>query len=581
MVDQELSSIGNRAGQRALPTPRAVSPMADVQTWRQQLVRGALRALVVLGFLAVLASVYYSQEAGKTWQILLSIGAYTALVLITLWRRAPYTLQAGTLSFLLYGLGLYNAVSYGLAADAGIFLLAFSALAWLFFGRRVGIPALALSVLTLLVFGWAFSTGRLIVPADDLAATNRSMVSWLTTALDFLMLAGLLTISQNRLFVRLIDALMDSYSLTQEMEKVQVDLEERVKQRTQDLERHSAQLEAATQVTHHAASALDMGELVSQVATSIGNQFGFYHTGIFILDATGEWAELKAASGIRAQQILASEHRLHVGGAGSASYVTSQGEPRVVSDAMTEAMFFRSPDLPDTRSEITLPLRARNRTVGLLNLHSTQPQAFGREDVAVLQTLADHVAMAIGNAYLFQQAQESLAAERRAATQLAQQAWQGLLRAQRELGVVRNKDGIAALSPAAAAQRPEMEIARQTGKATLDASSGASLAVPVKVRDRVIGVIDARKPVGAWTQEEIALVETLTDQLGVALDSARLYQDTQRRAARERLIGEVAAHMRERLDVDGVLKAAAQDIGEKLGLHDIAIQLEVQGDKAS
>jgi hypothetical protein len=149
------------------------------------------------------------------------------------------------------------------------------------------------------------------------------------------------------------------------------------------------------------------------------------------------------------------------------------------------------------------------------------------------------------------------------------------------LGVVRNKDGLAALVPAADVQRPEMEIARQTGKATLDASSGMSLAVPVKVRDRVIGVIDARKPEGTWTQEEIALIETLTDQLGVALDGARLYQDTQRRAARERLIGEVAAHMHERLDVDGVLKAAAQDIGEKLGLHDIAIQLEVQRDKAS
>jgi GAF domain-containing protein len=146
---------------------------------------------------------------------------------------------------------------------------------------------------------------------------------------------------------------------------------------------------------------------------------------------------------------------------------------------------------------------------------------------------------------------------------------------------VRTRDGLATLTPAAGAQRPEIETARQTGKAALDPGSGMSLAVPVKVRDRVIGVIEARKPGRAWTQEEIALVETLTDQLGVALDGARLYQDTQRRAARERLIGEVAAHMRERLDVDGVLKAAAQDMGERLGLHDITIQLEVPGDKAS
>jgi GAF domain-containing protein len=375
--------------------------------------------------------------------------------------------------------------------------------------------------------------------------------------------------------------LAQSRRLAKEIEKERGRLAEQVVERTRALERHSAQLEAAAQVTHHAASALDMDELVSQVVTSIGNQFGFYHTGIFILDATGEWAELKAASGVRAQQLLASEHRLHVGGAGGASFVASQGEPRIVSDAMTEVMFFRSPDLPDTRSEITLPLRARNRTVGLLNLHSTQPQAFGRDDVAVLQTLADHVAMAFGNAYLFQQVQASLATERRAAAQLAQQAWQGLLRAQRELGVVRNKDGLAAFAPAADAQRPEMEIARRTGKATLDASSGISLAVPVKVRDRVIGIIDARKPKGAWTQEEIALVETLTDQLGVALDGARLYQDTQRRAARERLIGEVTARVRESLDVDAVLKTAIREMGDALDLAEVEVRMGSSRDSRS
>jgi GAF domain-containing protein len=581
MVDQELSSIGNNAGQQKLPTPRAVSPLADVQTWRQQLVRGALRALVVLGFLAVLASIYYSQEAGKTWQILLSVGAYAALVLVTVWRRAPYTLQAGTLLFLLYGLGLYNAVGYGLAADEGIFLLAFSALAWLFFGRRVGVPALALSILTLLVFGWAFSTGRLVIPPGDLAATNTSLVSWLSTALDFLMLAGLLSISQNHLFARLIDALTGSHRLMQELEAARVDLEERVEQRTQDLARRSSYLEATAAVAHEAAATLDMQELLSRVVTLISDRFGFYYTGIFLLDATGQWAELKAASGTAGQQALARGYRLHVEGTGVVSRVARQGEPHLASEAGTDAVPFDNPDLPDTRSEMALPLQARGKIIGVLNVQSAQPQAFRREDVAVLQTLADQVAMAISNAQLFQQAQESLAAERQVAAQLAQQTWQDLLRAQRALGVVRNKNGLAALAMADDVQRPEMEIARRTGQATLDESSGASLAVPVKVRDHVVGVIDARKPEGAWTQEEIALVETLTDQLGVALDSARLYQDTQLRAARERLIGEVAAHMHERLDVEAVLKTAAQEIGKRLGLNDIAIQLEVQGDKAS
>jgi GAF domain-containing protein len=578
MVDHKLSSLEKNGGQESLPAMDVTSSGEDIRTWRRQLVQGALRVSVVVGFFAAAAGSYYDYIRQAPWTIPIYWLAYALVVLITFWRRVPYIVQAWTLIVAFYSLAIVDFVTDGRGGSGRLFFLMFLFAVGLFLGRRESIFAVVLTFLTLAGLAWAFTTGRMAVVAD---VSSTDLAGWVSNIIILLLVGIFVIASNNYLIPRLIAALAQSRQLAREIEKERGRLAEQVVERTKALERHNAQLVAASQVTQHAASALDMRELVSQVATSIGTQFGFYHTGIFILDPSGEWAELKAAFGVRAQQIMESEQRLHVGGAGGVSYVTSQGEPRIVSDAMTEAMFFRSPDLPDTRSEITLPLRARGRTVGLLNLHSVRPQAFQREDVAVLQTLADHVAMAIGNAYLFQQAQESLAAERRAAAQLAQQAWQGLLRAQRELGVVRNKDGLAALVPAADVQRPEMEIARQTGKATLDASSGMSLAVPVKVRDRVIGVIDARKPEGTWTQEEIALIETLTDQLGVALDGARLYQDTQRRAARERLIGEVAAHMHERLDVDGVLKAAAQDIGEKLGLHDIAIQLEVQRDKAS
>ncbi len=578
MVDQKLSSPEKNGSQEGLPAPEAASSREDIHTWQRQLVQGALRVSVIVGFFAAAAGSYYEYIRQAPWTIPIYWAAYAFVVLITFWRRVPYTVQAGTLIVAFYGLAVLDFVTDGRGGGGRLFLLLFLFAVGLFLGRRESIFAMALTFLTMVGFAWAFTTGRIVVTAE---AKSTDLAGWVSNVVILLLLGSFVIASHNYLIPRLMATLAQSRRLAHELEKERGRLAEQVVERTKALERHSAQLVAASQVTQHAASALDMRELVSQVVTSIGNQFGFYHTGIFILDPTGEWADLKAAFGIGAQQIMANEHRLRVGGAGAVSYVTSQGEPRVVSDAMTEPMFFRSPHLPDTRSEITLPLRARGRTVGLLNLHSTQPQTFNREYVTVLQTLADHVAMAIGNAYLFQQAQESLAAERRASAQLAQQAWQGLLRAQRESGVVRNKDGLAAFVPTADAQRPEMEIARQTGKAALDADSGKGLAVPVKVRGRVIGVIDARKPEGAWTQEEIALVETLTDQLGVALDGARLYQDTQRRAARERLIGEVAAHMRERLDVDGVLKAAAQDIGERLGLHDIAIQLEVQGDKAS
>jgi len=169
---------------------------------------------------------------------------------------------------------------------------------------------------------------------------------------------------------------------------------------------------------------------------------------------------------------------------------------------------------------------------------------------------------------LFQQAQASLETERRAYGELGRQAWQEMLRAQAGLGFRRSQEGLA---PAGDEWRPEMQTAMQTGKAVQEQAT--TLAVPIKVRDQVIGVIDARKPEGAWTQEQAAVVETLADQLGVALESARLYQDTQRRAAQERLVGQVTARMSETLDMETVLRTAICEMGEALGMAEVEVRM--------
>jgi GAF domain-containing protein len=288
---------------------------------------------------------------------------------------------------------------------------------------------------------------------------------------------------------------------------------------------------------------------------------------------------LQAASSEGGKRMLARGHRLQVGGQGIVGYVTRRGEPRIALDVGADAVFFQNPNLPDTHSEIALPLRARGRAgysdiIGALDVQSTQPQAFGQADIAVLQTLADQVALAISNAQLFQQAQEGLEVERRAAAQLTGQAWQELFHAQRELSVVRSKHGLATASDQ---QRPEIATAWRTGKITVDENTKSNLAAPVKVRDHVIGVIDAHKTEGAWTPEEIALVESLTEQMGVALESARLYQDSQRRAAREQLTGAIAARMRETLDVETVLKTALREMHDRLGLAEAEVAIEVDG----
>jgi len=352
-------------------------------------------------------------------------------------------------------------------------------------------------------------------------------------------------------------------------------LEQEVVKRTADLERRARYLEATAEVAQGAASVLEPQELLTRVVTLVSERLDFYHTGIFLLDSTGEWAVLRAASSDGGQRMLAHRHQLRVGQESVVGYVIRRGEHRIVLDVGSDAVFFDNPDLPDTHSEIALPLRARGEIIGALDVQSTEPAAFSDEDVAVLQTLADQVAMAISNAQLFQQAQESLEAERLAHGEWSHEAWRELLRTQHDLGFLRDRRGI---SPVGDLQRPEMKTALRTGKTTRSATNATNLATPIRIRDHVIGVIDARKPDGAgeWTEEQAALLETLADQLSVALESARLYQDTQRRAAREQLISEVTARMRGTLDLETMLKTAVQEVRQALGLPEVVVRLVPQ-----
>jgi GAF domain-containing protein/HAMP domain-containing protein len=367
--------------------------------------------------------------------------------------------------------------------------------------------------------------------------------------------------------------------MTAQLRELISGLGQRVAERTADLERRSIQLEAAAQVAGEAASVLDPQELLSRVVTLVSERFGFYHAGIFLVDDAAEYAVLRAASSEGGQHMLARGHRLRIGHEGIVGYVTGQGEPRIALDVGADAVFFDNPDLPDTRSEIALPLRARGEIIGALDVQSEEPGAFSKEDVAVLQTLADQVAMTISNARLFQQAQESLEAMRRVYGQISRESWSQMLRTRLYKGQRYDPQGIL---PADGQWREEMKLAAQREETILGKdSSSLTLTMPIKVRDQIIGVLDAHKPAGAggWTPEQVALMETLTEQLGLALESARLYQDTQRRAARERLTGQVASRMREILDVDSVLKTAVREIGEALQLHDMTIRLEMDGDQ--
>jgi GAF domain-containing protein len=344
------------------------------------------------------------------------------------------------------------------------------------------------------------------------------------------------------------------------LETLRANLESRVEGRTRDLQRRAVQLQVAVEVGQAVSALRDLNQLLSRVTELISERFGFYHAGIFLLDDSGEFAVLQAANSKGGQQMLAKGYSLKVGEVGIVGYVTKQGEPRIALDVGMDAIHFKNPFLPDTRSEMALPLSVGDRVLGALDVQSTMPAAFTEEDVAVLQVLANQVAIAIENVRLLGETQAALELSRRAYGELSREAWLERLQAE-PLGFHRDSHGLT--------------LTGQPGQLDTNEVDDKRMAVPIQVRGQTIGFLHARKSdrSGEWSVEEAALLNTLVDQLGVALDSARLYEETQERAERERMIGEITGRVRETLDLETVLQTAAREMRRALDLAEVEMRL--------
>ena len=558
-----MANDGERMAGAKTPPPQHQDATTSLWVWRQDLVRGILRVLVVLGGLAVVGSSYGTYLEQMYWLISFYVGAYAVLLLITFWPKMPYAVQVWTLLLLVYGLGILGLYESGLSGDGRVFLLTLPFLAAVFLGRKAGTGALIFVLLNLVAFGWAFSTGKLYLPIA-VQANTADASAWMSGTIVFGMLGALLVISLNYLLPRLASSLQQSRHLTWELEVRSEQLERWVAERTADLERRSMQLQTAAQVAREAASIHDVQRLLAESVELISEQFGFYHAGLFLIDSLGEYAELRAASSPGGQKLLARGHRLRVGQTGVVGYAAGQGELRIVRDVDDEdASYFDNPDLPQTRSEVALPLRTRERVIGVLDVQSVQVDAFSEEDVQVLQALADQLALVVTNAQLFQQVEERLAAERRSYGQLSREEWRAWMQGQRAVGFVRNQQG---LSPVDNLWRARMAESLQQGALVMDGEDKSALALPIRVHDHLIGVIDVRKPKGAgdWSETERVVLTRLGEQLGVALESARLHQATRRRAEREKLIGDIVTRVRASTAVVQVLQSTAREIGRAM-----------------
>ena len=271
--------------------------------------------------------------------------------------------------------------------------------------------------------------------------------------------------------------------------------------------------------------------------------------------------------------MLEREHKLRVGTEGIVGTVAGSDQARIALDVGEDAVYFDNPDLPHTRSEMALPLIAGGEVLGVLDVQSTEPNAFVEGDISSLQILADQLATAVQNARMLQETQEALFAARKATSEISQHGWQSLLQDIDTTGYVGLAHGevISTIEDMDADTKQSLLLGNY-----VVSEDKHSIAIPIITRGQTIGMLRLTKPMHAepWTPEEIADAESLSDQISNALESARLFNDAQQRAAREHTISTISEHLGSALDINGIMETAVRELGNIMSDAEITVQLE-------
>lgn len=328
------------------------------------------------------------------------------------------------------------------------------------------------------------------------------------------------------------------------LEALQNTLEQQVAERTK-------LLEASNEVGRVAASSLDPDELLERVINLFTEQFGYYFAAIYLLDPSEKWAEIREANGDIGKLLKQNRQKHEVSGRSMVGSAIREKAARIAQIASEEKNRYQNPLLPYTRSEIALPLMASDRVLGVLDVQSIKESDFTPDVIRTMQSMASHVAIALENARLYQEAQQNIREMRAIQQQYLLTGWSGISNPAEDLeyGVGDEPD----------------ESARQ-------------IEVPISLRDQILGEIRIENP-EAWTPEQENLVNAVATQAAVALENARLVSESRQTALRERMLAEINSKIWSSATIDGILQTAAKELGRRLDASRATIELKIEGDR--
>ncbi|MDP1545378.1 MAG: GAF domain-containing protein [Anaerolineales bacterium] len=501
------------------------------KNWREQFAIPLLIGVLVFGALALIPAVSAS-ESILLDAIFITTYLITGLVTVI---RFSYLVRMSVFLAGVFVLGLAELLTYGILGDGLFFFLAVVIFSTILLSPKAGILATAVNIAAFILFGWLMMSGQL-APFNPGAAPSK-IEDWFSASAALVMFGAVIIIGFQRLEAAFFEAQKQIDITLNTLKQERNNLENRVQERTYLLRK-------INEVGSAVSSILHADEMLEKAALQIEREFDCSFTAFYLLDVTGQWAELKEASGAAGKVMRENKRRLDLSGKHSITdaIVSKQGQINLDIQKLRS----ENPLLPYTRSQIVLPLIVGDYVLGALDMHSAKDDAFSAQDLDAYQNMANGIAIAMENANLFQEARQSLQEMQATQRQYIQGAWQSL-------------------------------TAEQTLEYALGDNDPAytnTIEVPLSLREQVIGQIQLANST-EWTPEQKNLVEAIAAQATLALENARLVEESQSSATQERLANEIIAKIWASANTDGILQTAVRELGRSLEAAEVEIELSM------
>ena len=532
-------------------SPAHIIGKEQILVLREKILQTLFLSTLALSTLVYGLLINLAIKNNDTTVIVLLTGTLIILLVLTLARKMAYAVRSISFIAILFVLGSASLILLGNSGSGFLLLITSVTVTTILLGPFAGAGSATLSLIAMLLISYGIENGQFTL-APQLPNPNTGL-GWAQSGSIFVLVVGVIGSSVSIVVVGLQRALKQSLASSKDLEEQRDTLFRAVEERTVDLERRIVQIRTATEIIRSFSSILHTEELFQYVVDLIRDQLDLYYVGFFLVDPTRQYAILRAGTGDAGQVMMATRHRLPIGGVSMIGWSIANRKPRIALDVEEEGIHFKNPQLPETRSELALPIISRNEALGALTIQSMVENAFDEDDITILQGIADSLGVALENARLFDQSQKDLAEISSLNRQYIQQSWFNETAVSRDLAFTYENPGGHATGPA-----------------------GQKLQIPIWLRGQMIGQIEIEKDTEEFSGDEIELVESISSQTAVALESARLLQESQRKATQEEKFIELTSRFSQAFDIDDILKIAVKELGQLPSISEVSVQLANQ-----